>query len=1117
MRCTLVVALFALATLMPAAPAAAQIDARLFRHADVSDTQIAFVYGGDIWLVDRDGGTAAQVTRSPGEESWPKFSPDGSRLAYTASYDGNPDVYVMPTSGGVPTRVTYSSFPDRMVDWHPDGERVLFASGRQSGRGPSQLFLVSADGGFPEKLPVPYGELGSFSPDGRRLAYITKITEDYPFKRYEGGLSSDVIIADLEAESFERVTDYVGTDGKPAWAGDRVYVVSDRGPEVRLNVWSYDPATGEMEQLTDFADFDISLMSAGDDELVFAAGGRLYLMALATGEYGPVDIDVVSDLAAEMPREVDVSDRIRNMTASPGGKRVVFEARGELFDVPASEGYVENLTQSSGAFDRAPAWSPDGRRVAFWSDRTGENEVWLRDVRTGAERQLTDRGEGYGYTLYWSPDSEKLAFIDERNDIRVIEIESGDVEVAGNYRWNVSHPGRQSYPIAWSPDSRWLAFTEGQANANDAIILYDVEAAEAHQVTSGYYSDSNPVFSRDGRYLFFLTDRQLDAAYSSLGDGTWIYPNSTRLAAIGLTPDVPSPLEPRNDEVPAGDETARGPDGPPPSGEDDNGDGPRAAGDAARGGGPPGEGTASGDEPAAVTIDLEDFESRLVLLPPDAGNLGGLMPFDGKIAYLRAPNTGAEDGPPNLVLYDLEAREEQTVAEAVVAAVPSADGKMILVSQRGRYGLIRPAAGQNVEEPIPTDGLVMDLVPREEWEQIFHDTWRRHRDMFYDPNMHGVDWDALRDRYGALLDHARTRWDVSFLQSQLASELSAGHTYTFGGDTEPVETAETGFLGIDWTLDDAGYRIDRIVRPAPWDTETRSPLDRPGLDIREGDYVLAVNGQPLDTTRDPYAAFEGLAGETVSLRISRTGDPADARTIVVETLTTGGERNLRYLEWIESNRRMVDELSDGALGYVYMSNTAAQGQRELVRMYYGQLDRKGFIIDERFNGGGQLADRFLELMQRPVVYNLHWRHGRDHTYPIKANTGPMGMLINGWAGSGGDGLPWAFQELEAGPIVGERTLGILVGPATGHQLIDGGGITVPGARLYDNDGHWFWEGEGVAPDIPVWDDPNLLIQGRDPQIERVVEEVMKSVGPDSNEMTPAPPLEDRSGRGGPGG
>ena len=395
----------------------------------------------------------------------------------------------------------------------------------------------------------------------------------------------------------------------------------------------------------------------------------------------------------------------------------------------------------------------------------------------------------------------------------------------------------------------------------------------------------------------------------------------------------------------------------------------------------------------------------------------------------------------------------------------------------------------------------------------FNDAWRRHRDFFYDPNMHGLDWEEMKTRYGALIDDARTRWDVNNIISNLVSELSAGHTYTFGGDAEQVKPVRTGFLGIDWALENGKYRIKRIVRPAAWDTEVRSPFDQSGVDVKAGDYILSVNGMALDTSKDPYAAFEGLDGKTVALQISRTGSAATAKQHIIETLSPSEEVRLRYLEWIENNRKMVDKLSDGQLGYVYMSNTSGRGQLELVKMYYGQLDKKGFIIDERFNGGGQLADRFLELITRPVVYNLHWRHGKDHTQPIKTNTGPKGMLINGWAGSGGDGLPWAFQELKAGPIVGERTLGILVGPATGHRLIDGGGITVPGARLYDNDGHWFWEGEGVRPDIKVWDDPNLLVQGRDPQMERVVEEVLKLIDTKPAMKTPAPALEDRTADG----
>ena len=483
------------------------------------------------------------------------------------------------------------------------------------------------------------------------------------------------------------------------------------------------------------------------------------------------------------------------------------------------------------------------------------------------------------------------------------------------------------------------------------------------------------------------------------------------------------------------------------------------------------------------------------------------------LVYLRFSNTGSTGGPPSLMVYDFDERKDSEVISGVSGATVTADGESILVASSGKYGIIKPAPDQKISDPIPTDGLVMNLVPKEEWKQIFNDTWRRQRDFFYDPNMHGVDWDKLKTQYGELIEDARTRWDVSFLQSNLAAELSAGHTYTFGGDVEGVNSLQTGFLGIDFELNDGKYRIKRIVKPAAWDTEVRSPFDKPGIDVSEGDYIHSVNGVSLDPAIDPYAAFEDLSGEVVSLMISSNGNSTDAKQVVIETLTPQEEVQVRYLEWIENNRKMVEELSDGKLGYIYMSNTGGRGQLELVRMYYGQLDKKGFIIDERFNGGGQLADRFLELLQRPVTYNLHWRHGKDHTNPIKTNTGPMGMLINGWAGSGGDGLPWAFQELEAGPIVGERTLGILVGPATGHSLIDGGGITVPGARLYDNDGHWFWEGEGVRPDFPVWDDPNILVKGRDPQMEKVVEEVMKLVTASSNKMTPAPPLEDRSASG----
>ena len=992
--------LILLAIVFVTGSAKSQISAKLMRYLDVSETHITFVYGGDIWIVAKAGGTALQLTHSPGEESYPHFSPDGSEIGYTASYNGNQDVYVMPSTGGIPSRVTYASYPDRMVDWHPDG-RILFASRREMlTPRVNQFFLINKKGGMPEKMAVPYGELASFSADGNKLAYITKITENYPFKRYRGGLTSDVLVFDLQQNKVENITNNLANDGKPAWAGNKIYFLSDRGELMRRNVWSYDTQSKQINQVTSFTDFDITYLSAGPSDLVFETGGLLYKLSLADEQYEEVAVNIVSDLAIEMPRRVKVDSKIQNMTAA-GDKRVVFEARGELFNVPVKDGYVMNMTRSSGAFDRNPSWSPDCNQIAYWSDKSGEYEIYLQNARKDEPaRKLTNRNLGFGYTLYWSPDSKKIAFIDEKNDISIIDATTGSVKIADNYRWNYGHGGRFSYPISWSPDSKWIAYATGQDNSNDAIFLYNVMDGQAQQVTRGFYSDSNPVFSHDGKYLFFLTDRSFRSQYSDMGDGTWIYPNSTQLAAISLTKDAPYLLSAKNDAL---EDTKK----------EETADADKGKAKDKKKKDEPQE-----EKPAVVVkVDFDDLESRLVILPPKAGNMSNLMPFEDKVVYRRSANTGAE-GPPSLVFYDLEEREEKNIMDKVQRAVTTADGKGILVSSAKKYGIIKPAADQKLKEPIPTDGLIMNLNPREEWRQIFNDTWRRYRDFFYDENMQQVDWDALKVRYGALLKDARTRWDVTNIQSNMQAELSAGHTYTFGGDTEAVKTVRSGYLGVDWELSNNLYRIKQIIRPASWDVEVRSPFDLSGVDVNAGDYILSVNGIALDPNKDPYAAFDGLAGKTVSLSISKTGAKGDAKNYIVECLTQGQEQNLRYLGWLESNRKMVEKLSDGKLGYVYMSNTSSRGQRELVRMYYGQLDKKGFIIDERFNGGGQLADRFLELLTKPIVYNLYWRHGKSHGFPNKANPGPKGRLINGWAGSGGDGLPWAFQELKAGPIVG---------------------------------------------------------------------------------------------------
>lgn len=1087
-----------------------QINAKLVQYMDISHEKIVFVYGGDIWLVQKDGGTAYQLTHSPGEESWPKFSPDGKEIAFTAAYQGNSDIYVLPVTGGMPHRVTYQSWPDRMIEWHPDGKHLLFASRRELGqRSSNQFFTVSKEGGMPEKLPIPYGELASYSPDGNSLAYITKITENYPFKRYRGGLASDVYLYDAKTQKVSKITDNPANDGKPAWAGNKIYFLSDRGKEVRLNIWEHDLSSSTKKQITNFSDFDISFLSAGPKELVYEAGGELYTMDLNNQKSKKVNVNIISDLSQEMSRHVDVSRNINNVTASPGGSRVVFEARGELFNVPAKDGFTVNLTNSSGAFDRNPSWSPDGKNIAYWSDKDGENNIFLVDAAgSPAARKLTSHNKGFGYNLYWSPDSKLLTYMDETNTIYLLDTGSGtETKIHKNY-WNRGHGGRFGFRINWSSDSKWLTYHAGQANSNEAIYVYDVENKKSHQVTSGFYNDNNPVFSSDGKYLFYKSDRNFSPVYSDMGDGTWVYPNSTQIAALALTPDAPHLLKVKNDEVKVKEEKK--------DDQDKRKDGEKEvkkeeANEA------PSEEEKKDDkeekkEDEGIKIDFENLEDRIMILPVPPGNIGELFAFEGKIVYRRFPNSGSNGGTATLMVYDLKEEEEKEVMDNVGGVDVTADGKSLIVNSTRRFGIIQPAPGQKIKDAIPTDGLTMDLVPREEWMQIFNDAWRRHRDFFYDPAMHGLNWTEVGNQYRELIKDARTRSDLNNIISNLVSELSAGHTYTSGGDLEQAPFTSTGFLGINWGIKDGHFMIKEIIKPAAWDTEVRSPLDRPGLKVKEGDVILAVNNLTLDPNKDPYAAFAGLAGKTVKLTISEDGTMENAKDIPVSLLSQGQEQTLRYLAWVEANRKMVDELSDGQLGYVYMSNTGGRGQLELVRMYYGQVDKKGFIIDERFNGGGQLADRFLELMTKPVVYNLHWRHGQDHTHPQRVNTGPMGMLINGWAGSGGDGLPWAFQELKAGPIVGERTLGILVGPATGHQLVDGGRITVPGARLYDNDGHWFWEGEGVSPDIEVWDDPNILMQGRDPQLERVVSEVMKLVKQNPPKMTPAPAPEIRTAR-----
>ncbi len=1071
----------------------AQIDARLFRYPDVSQTQICFVYGGDIWIAPKAGGTAMRLTSSTGEEAWPRFSPDGKTIAFSATYDGNMDVYTMPVTGGVPTRLTWHSMPDRVVDWHPDGTKILIASARESGTQRfNQFYLVPSKGGLPEKLPVPYGELGSFSPDGNNLAYVTRITENYPFKRYMGGLASDVIVFNLKNQTAENITKTPYTEGKPTWCKNKIYYVSDAGGNKRRNIWVYDKEKNSKDQITTFDDVDINAMSSGPDDLVFEAGGRLYTLSLANNKYAEVKINVVTDESTLMPRTVNVSNSITNFDISPDAKRAVFESRGELFSIPAEYGVIINLTNTSGAFERYPAWSPNGKWLAYWSDGSGEFEIYLKEVNSGnAAKKVTSIGKGMGFQLYWSPDSKRIAYINDLQQINVMNVSSGEIETIDKTTQN-TYSSLQGFGVSWSPDSKWLAYSKGVANLNEAIYLYSVEQKKLFQATSGYYNDTRPVFDITGKYLFFATDRNFNPSYSSL-DATWIYPNSTQLAFATLDPTTQSILYARNDDVKVVDTSANASD-------------KKAPADTTKKPKPPAT--------AGSKVNPETLEARIEILPLPPGNYGGLYAGEGKLVYQRFPNTGSpQGGNPGIYIYDFDRREEKTLLSNATSFAVTADGKSMLAREPRGFGIVKLNPDQRIDKVLPTADMEMILQPREEWKQIFNDTWRRYRDFFYDPSMQKVDWEAIRKQYGALIENAITRWDVNNIQQEMISELSAGHTYAGGGDMEQGKNRTNGYLGVDWALDNHAYKIKRIVHGAKWDNEVRSPFDYTGVNVKEGDYILSVNGRALNENIDPYAPFEGLAGKAVALRVNDKPTTEGSRMVVVKTMTQNDEARLRHLEWIESNRKKVEELSGGKLGYMYMPNTGTLGQTELMRQFYAQIDKEGFVIDERFNAGGQLADRFIEMLNRPVLYNIAWRNADVTVWPVKGNNGPKVMLINGWAGSGGDAFPWAFQQLKIGPIIGERTLGILVGPATGHSLIDGGFITVPDARLYGADGKWFAEGYGIKPEIEVWDDPAELAKGNDPQLKRAVEEALKLLKTNPRVLYPRPPFEDRRAQG----
>ncbi|MCP4200590.1 MAG: peptidase S41 [bacterium] len=1084
------------------------VDATVEPHAgmllypDVSATHVAFLYANDLWLVAREGGVATPLASPPGREAYPKFSPAGDTLAFMGNYDGNTDLYTVPVDGGLPTRLTYHPGTEILTGWTPEGALIFYAGGRGVYPRVQELYTVSVEGGLPTKVPVPYGAVGAISADGKWLAYTPHTRDFRTWKRYRGGTATDIWLFNLEDFSSKKITDWEGTDTLPMWQGDKVYYLSDAGPNHRLNIWVYDSESEQHRQVTSYSDYDVKWPSigpgpSGQGEIVFQHGAELKLLDLATEESRAIEVVIPGDRPRLRERAEDVAELIRGQNISSTGKRAVADARGDIWTIPAENGSPINLTRTSGAAEHSPAWSPDGRWIAYISDETGEYELYVtQSDGLGESRKLTDDKLRYLYRLVWSPDSKKIAFWDQSSTLWISDLNGALTRV-------FEDPGLNTPSVSWSSDSVWLAFSAPDSRRQpNRTRLYNVSKGELHAVTGGMFNDSWPTFDREGKYLYLASQREFSQPiYEDLGT-TWVYSHLDRLYAVPLQADGKSPLAPESDGEEWDDGEAEDEDK-----DDDKNKGKKRKRD-------DGEANEEEDEePEPVNVDLDGFERRAVQLPVDQGNFAFLAVNDeGQLLYSRLP---AADllGKPAIQLLDLEDDDEpeKTVLEGPQRFAMSADGKKILALEDSKMAIVEAKVDQKMK-PLSTAGMRTAIDPRQEWRQIFTEAWRHERDFFYDPNMHGVDWEAVRRQYEPMLEDCASRDDVTYVIREMISELNVGHAYYRPSHDDEAPDVSVGLLGADFALENGAYRIARIVEGGPWDVDARGPLSQPGLDVAVGDYVLAVNGSPLDATKDPWASFQGMGDRTVTLTVSAKPTVDDsARQVVVELL--GSESDLRYRSWVEANRAYVEEHTEGRVGYIYVPNTGRNGQNELVRQFFGQLHKDALIIDERWNGGGQVPTRFIELLNRPVANYWSQREGEDIVWPPDAHHGPKCMLINSLAGSGGDYFPFWFRETGLGKLIGTRTWGGLVGYSGTPPLIDGTRITAPDFGFYEKDGTWGIEGHGVEPDIEVIDDPADMVGGKDPQLEAAVAHMLEELETNAYQPPTPPAFPDRSGMG----
>lgn len=1030
----------------------------LAHRPTVNQTHVVFAYAGDLWSVPRAGGEALRLTTGAGLEDFPVFSPDGTKVAFMGEYDGNVDVYVVDAAGGVPKRLTYHPGDDQPVSWTPDSKNVLFRSGRASYSRFARLFTVPAEGGFPKELDMPMGDEGSYSPDGSRIAYTPEEPAFQAWKRYRGGRTSRIWLASLADLKVEKIPRDNSNDWRPMWAGKTVYFLSDRTGSFTLH--AYDTESKKVTQALPNGGFDIKWASAGPDAIVYEQFGSIHLYDLKTKKSSPVPIR----LSGDIPTVRSSLERVRNFDAaelSPTGARAIFAARGEIVTVPAEKGDVRNLTNSPAVADRYPSWSPDGKRIAYFSDESGEYALHVRDQNGVGDVQKFELGSEPGFYFWprWSPDSKKIAYTDQRLTVNYIDLEK---KTPVRIDADTYHTPFGGLTPVWSPDSKWIAYTKILRNHLRAAFLYSLETGKSHQVSDGMSDVQYPAFDPNGKYLYFTASTNTGLSTAWLDMSSLERPVVRSVYVAVLSKDEPSPLAPESDEENAGE--AKRPD----------------AGAAKK-----------KDEPVAVKIDLENIGQRILALPVPARNYAGLDAGKTGILFIGEAVT-TPGAPPSAIIhkFDLKTRKTDKFMEGVQAFVVSQNGEKALYQQGQRWAIAGTGAAPKPDEgTLKTGEIEVRVDPKAEWAQMYREVWRFERDFFYDPGLHGVDLQKFKAKYEPFLESVAHRADLNYLFDEMLGELSVGHLYVRGGAMPDVKRVRGGLLGADYKIENGRYRFARVYNGENWNPQLKAPLTQPGVNVVAGEYLLAVGGRDLTATDNVYELFEGTAGKSVSIRVGPNPSNGGSREVVV--VPVANEYPLRNLDWIESNRRKVDQMTGGRVAYVYLPNTTTAGYENFNRYYFAQVGKEGAVIDERFNGGGQVAEYIVDYLRRPLLSYWTTRHGEVFTTPQNAIFGPKAMIVNEYAGSGGDALPWMFRQMKIGPLIGRRTWGGLVGIFGVPPLVDGGFVTAPNLAFWNPfTKEWDVENRGVAPDIEVELDPAAVKAGRDPQLEKAVEYVL---------------------------